>query len=145
MKQKIILISVFSGQAPLSSTSRLKEYSEDTHPDKVHFLAVLHEGPDLGAELFPHAFQIMEHSQLLERLVHLELGKRQSPQEKEKRQRQWSSDQLSFSLESTSPLHHRSPHEVTKVPRNAVAEFQTSRPRHVALNRQCWSGLDLRV
>lgn len=59
-----------------------------THPDKVHLLAVLHEGPNLGAEFFPHALQVMEHSQLLKGLVHLQSGRESGFIQIEERQRQ---------------------------------------------------------
>lgn len=65
-----------------TSTKQAHSRQKDTHPDKVHFLAVLHEGPELGTELLPHAFHIMEYSQFLEGLVHLESGRSQGPQEK---------------------------------------------------------------
>ena len=55
--------------------------SQDTHPDKVHFCAALHEGPDLGAEFLPHAFYIMKPSQFLESLIYLESGRSQREQE----------------------------------------------------------------
>jgi hypothetical protein len=50
-------------------------------------LAVLHEGPDLGAKLFPHAFQIVENSQFLEGLIHLESGGRPGVTKKKKKRR----------------------------------------------------------
>ena len=62
--------------------------SQDTHPDKVHFCAALHEGPDLGAEFLPHAFYIMKHSQFLESLIHLESrGDPRGSRKKKERQR----------------------------------------------------------
>lgn len=58
----------------LSSIKQALRDQRDTHPDKIHFCAALHESPDLRAELFPHAFQIMKQSQFLESLIHLESG-----------------------------------------------------------------------
>lgn len=59
-----------------------------THPDKVHLLALLHEGPNLGAEFFPHALQVMEHSQLLKGLIDLESSREPGFIQIEERQRQ---------------------------------------------------------
>lgn len=60
-------------QKPLQGRASIVS-RRDAHPHKVHLLAALHEGPDLGAEFFPHALQVMEDSQFLEGLVHLESG-----------------------------------------------------------------------
>lgn len=68
-----------------SSIKQARGHQKSTHPDEIHFLAALHEGPDLGAEFFPHAFQIIEHSQFLEGLVHLESGGDQGQWRKEGR------------------------------------------------------------
>lgn len=73
----------------LFETEQVKWVRRDAHPHEVHLLATLHEGPDLGAEFFPHALQVMEDSQLLEGLVHLESGREPESVQIEERQRQW--------------------------------------------------------
>lgn len=78
------------GKEPETHHSSIKQalsHQRDTHPDKVHFCAALHESPDLRAELFPHAFQIMKQSQFLESLIHLESGGEPGRAKKEKRYR----------------------------------------------------------
>lgn len=42
-----------------------------THPDHVHFLAILHEVPNLGLHLLPHPSKVPQHTQLLEGLINL--------------------------------------------------------------------------
>lgn len=43
-----------------------------THPDHVHFFAVLHEVPNFGFQLLPHPTKIPQHTELLEGLVNLQ-------------------------------------------------------------------------
>lgn len=45
-----------------------------THPNQVHFLAVLHKVEDFRSYLLPHAPKISEHSELLKCLVDLRVS-----------------------------------------------------------------------
>lgn len=42
-----------------------------THPNQVHFFAVLHKIPDFWSHLLPHAPEISEHTKLLKCFVDL--------------------------------------------------------------------------
>lgn len=46
--------------------------SAHTHPDQVHFLAVLHEVPNFGSHLLPHPTKVPQHTELLEGLINLQ-------------------------------------------------------------------------
>lgn len=45
---------------------------QTTHPDHVHFLAILHEVPNFGPHLLPHPTKVPQHAELLEGLIDLE-------------------------------------------------------------------------